>query len=348
LTDSPSLPAARRTILRSGAVIPAHPLALDASRRLDERRQRALTRYYLAAGVGGLAVGVHTTQFRIRDAGLLEPVLGAAVDAIDDKECLIKVAGVVGPTRQAVAEAELAASLGYDLALISMGGLDDWSEDDMLDRAAQVGRVLPLFGFYLQPAVGGRELSYAFWRRWAEMPNLEAIKIAPFDRYRTSTVVRAICDSDRRDEIALYTGNDDAIVTDLLTPYRFRVGDRLVEKRIVGGLLGHWSFWTSRAVALLASIQAAEPDSYLELLALGSQTTDANGAVFDAEHAFLGCIPGINEVLHRQGLLSGSWCLDPDETLSVGQAEEITRVCRDYPHLGDDAFVRQHLDRWLA
>lgn len=329
--------------LRRGAAIPAHPLALTRRRTLDERRQRALTRYYLAAGAGGLAVGVHTTQFALREAGLYRPVLElAAEEARRRAPGAIRVAGVVGPTPQAVAEASTARELGYHAGLLSLSALRDAPEERLLEHARAVAEVLPLFGFYLQPSVGGRVLPYSFWRRFAEIPNVVAVKIAPFDRYRTIDVVRAVADAGRAGEIALYTGNDDSIVADLLT--EFRVGG--ARQRIVGGLLGHWAVWTRRAVELLEEIHAA-PGPTSELLARGAEITDANAAFFDAAHGFRGCIAGLHEVLRRQGLLEGIECLDPHEGLSPGQAEEIDRVYRAYPHLHDDEFVARHRDEWL-
>jgi hypothetical protein len=339
--------------LLDGTVIPAHPLALSAERRLDERRQRALTRYYLAAGAGGVAVGVHTTQFAIRDVGLLRPVLRLAAEvARESDRTLALVAGVVGPTDQALHEAELARELGYHLALLSPGGLAGWSEAQLLERARRVAEVLPVFGFYLQPAVGGRVLSYAFWREFAEIEGVVAIKVAPFDRYRTLDVVRAVCASSRRDEIAIYTGNDDSIVADLLTPYDLVVDGRRVRKWVVGGLLGQWAVWTRAAVDLLERArrvrEAPDGRELQALLALGVRLTDANAAVFDAAHGFAGVIAGVHEVLRRQGLLEGTWCLDPDEGLSEGQRDEIDRVRRAYPELTDDDFVAERLGGWLA
>jgi dihydrodipicolinate synthase/N-acetylneuraminate lyase len=328
-----------RDRLRAGVVIPAHPLALTQARKLDERRQRALTRYYLAAGAGGIAVGVHTTQFQIHDprCGLLAPVLELASEELRGSDA-VKVAGIVGQTPQAVREAEFAARLGYDLGLLSLGAMADASLPELLAHARAVAEAIPLFGFYLQPAVGGRLLPYEFWREFAEIPQVAAIKIAPFNRYQTIDVLRAVADSGRADEISLYTGNDDSIVVDLLTPF--------LSLPIVGGLLGQWAVWTRPAVQMLERIHAqSQPDS--SWLTLGAELTDANAAIFDAANGFRGCIPGIHEILRRQGLLAGRWCLDPDEDLSPGQCEEIDRVCRAYPHLNDDAFVRQHLDEWL-
>jgi hypothetical protein len=344
-----------RDWVRAGQVIPAHPLALTAERRLDERRQRALTRYYLDAGAGGIAVGVHTTQFAIRrpEHGLYRPVLELAAETaracpVRDDRPIVLVAGVIGDTRQAVAEAEVAASLGYDVALLSLGALPTASDDALVAHCRAVAEVLPLFGFYLQPAVGGRVLGYQFWRAFAELDRAWAIKIAPFNRYQTIDVVRAVADA--RSDVALYTGNDDAIVADLVTPFPASVDGQPSTSRIVGGLLGQWAVWTRRAVELHERVRALgdEPTVGAALLREGSALTEANGEIFDARHAFAGCIPGIHEVLRRQGLLRGTWCLDPDETLSPGQAEEIDRVSRAYPELGDDAFVAEHLDRWLA
>lgn len=332
-----------RLLLQRGLAIPAHPLALDAHRRLDERRQRALSRYYLAAGAGGLAVGVHTTQFAIRDpaVGLLRPVLELAAEEMNRAgRPLVRIAGICGPTAQAVAEAAAARRLGYDAGLLSLAALREVGEDGLIAHCAAVAETLPVIGFYLQPAVGGRPLGYSFWRRFADLGNVVAIKIAPFDRYKTLDVVRAVLDAGR-DDIALYTGNDDNIVPDLLTPYRF--GGR--ERRMVGGLLGHWAVWTKPAVELLARCRT-EPAGP-GLLRLHGEVTDCNAAFFDAAHGFAGCIAGLHEVLRRQGLLEGAWCLDPRETLSPGQAAEIDRVYRAYPHLNDDAFVAAHLEAWL-
>lgn len=347
------LDPAHARLLREGTVIPAHPLALTAARRLDERRQRALTRYYVAAGAGGVAVGVHTTQFAIRDVGLFEPVLRLAAetaDAVRAGRPFLKVAGICGATEPALGEVGLAADLGYDLGLLSLRGLDDWSEERLIEHAREVAQVLPVIGFYLQPAVGGRRLSYDFWRAFADVPGVVAIKIAPFDRYATLDVVRAVCASERRDEIALYTGNDDAILTDLLTPFRVQVGDRVVEKRIVGGLLGQWAVWTRAAVDLLEEIRAVREHSEIpaELLTRAARWTDANAAVFDAANRFHGVIAGVHEVLRLQGLLAGTWCLDPAEGLSPGQAEEIARVREEHADLTDDAFVAEHRDAWLS
>lgn len=343
---------------RRGTVIPAMPLALDAERRFDERRQRALVRYYIDSGAGGLAVGVHTTQFAIRDPGigLLEPVLALASEAIDVHcakmgRAFVKIAGVCGRTQQAVAEAYLARRLGYHLVLLSLGAFRaDEPVEVLLEHCRAVAQVMPLVGFYLQPAVGGRPLAYQFWRAFAALDGVVGIKIAPFNRYRTLDVIRGVVDSGRSSAIALYTGNDDNIVGDLVTRYLFPTADGLESVRIAGGLLGQWAVWTRRAVALLAEIQYVRDSSTsvpAELLTLGAQLTDANAAIFDAAHGFAGCIAGIHEVLRRQRLLAGLWCLDPDETLSPGQLNEIERVYRSYPDLNDDAFVQAHLDDWL-
>lgn len=339
-----------RAHLLAGQVIPAHPLALTARRRLDERHQRALTRYYLEAGAGGIAVGVHTTQFAIREHGLLEPVLALAAETARESQLarprpFVKVAGAIGRTPQAVREAETAARLGYDAVLLSLAGWKDETDDAMLAHCRTVSEALPLFGFYLQPAAGGRVLGYPFWRRFAEIPNAVAVKIAPFNRYRTLDVVRAVTDAGRED-LALYTGNDDSIVVDLLS--RFRFGN--AERRIVGGLLGQWAVGTRRAVELLHAIRRFAPEQPVDpaCLRLATALTDLNSALFDPGHRFAGCIPGIHEVLHRQQLLAGPWCLDPAAGLSPGQRDEIDRVLRQYPDLGDDTFIATHRERWLG
>ena len=408
-----------RAGLGAGLVIPACPLALNARRKLDERRQRALFRYYIAAGAGGLAVGVHTTQFAIRGpkVGLFEPVLELAAAELRSsrrKEAhsakseirnpnpeirqrvstkppaertepadartefpscegsgvgssaalpssaaratpftaatIIGIAGICGNTKQATAEAALARELGYHAGLLSLGALQDASNDELLAHCRTVAESIPLVGFYLQPAAGGRVLPFAFWRRFAEIETVVAIKIAPFNRYQTLDVIRAIAEAGRED-IALYTGNDDNIVIDLITPFRFNVGGKIVERRIVGGLLGHWAVWTQKAVELHAEcrhiVMTGRPVPH-ELLQRAVEVTDANAAFFDPTHNYAGCIPGIHEVLRRQGLLEGIWCLDPNETLSPGQREEIDRVYRAYPHLSDDEFVARHRDEWLS
>ncbi len=345
-----------KSLLQDGTVIPAHPLALTEKRQMDERRQRALTRYYMAAGTGGVAVGVHTTQFEIRDPGvdMFEPVLRLAAEEVARANLgrpFIKVAGICGPTEQALQEAELAAELEYDLGLVSNGGLNDWSETQLLKRTEKIANIIPVFGFYLQPAVGGRRLSYEFWQEFAEIPGVCAVKTAPFNRYQTLDVVRAVCYSSRRDEIAVYTGNDDNIVADLLTTYRFNVDGQTVEKPIVGGLLGHWAVWTRKAVELfevIKSVRSAVKPLSPELLSQGMSITDANAAFFDPVHDFKGSIAGIHEVLRRQGILAGRWCLNPAEELSSGQLEEIDRVYASYPFLNDDDFVKEHLTEWFA
>jgi dihydrodipicolinate synthase/N-acetylneuraminate lyase len=339
-----------RERLAAGAVIPAHPLALNARRKLDERRQRALTRYYLDAGAGGLAVGVHTTQFAIREAGLYRPVLELAIHAARaTTHKPVMVAGIVGRTPQALTEAEVAVALGYDVGLLSLGAWRDNSEDALIDHCVRIAEAIPLFGFYLQPAVGGRVLSYRFWRAFAEIPNVWAIKIAPFNRYQTLDVIRAVVEAGRSD-IALYTGNDDNIVADLMTPFPVSVGGQTVVRWFDGGLLGQWAVWTRAAVRTLERVKSLRenPSSAPDLLRLGAALTDANAAIFDPAHGFAGCIPGIHEVLRRQGLLAGLWTLDPDEALSPGQDEEITRVLRTHPELSDDDFVAANLDAWLS
>lgn len=342
--------------LQRGIVIPACPLALTAQRKLDDRRQRALIRYYLDAGVGGLAVGVHTSQFAIRDAshGLFRPVLRLVADEINRAERLIRapivrIAGVCGTTDQALAEAAFIRECDYHAALLSLGALMISTTDELLAHCRAVAEVIPIIGFYLQPAAGGRLLPYSFWRQLAEIDNVVAIKIAPFNRYQTLDVLRAVAESGRGD-LALYTGNDDHIVLDLISPFRFQVGSRQVERRIVGGLLGQWAVWTRKAVELLAECQRLSTSRSpvpVEMLNLANEITDANGVIFDVANNFAGCIPGIHEILRRQGLLDGVWCLDPDEKLSPGQGEAIDRIYRAYPHLNDDAFVRANLDRWL-
>src|SRR5262245_1463669 len=351
-SEGDRLSAVRRALL-DGLVIPAHPLALTEARRLDERRQIALTRYYCDAGARGIAVGVHTTQFAIRDRGvdLLRPVLDLAIRTARDwcaAGGVIAIAGVCGRTPQAVAEAELAASLGYDAVLVSLAALRDESNDAVLEHCRRVSAVMPVMGFYLQKAVGGRTLNRAFWREFLEIERVVAVKVAPFDRYATLDVAMAVAESGRRD-VALYTGNDDAIVADLLTQFPGSV-------RFAGGLLGQWAVWTSKAVELLQrclTITRCEAPrerhgEALRLLTLGAELTDANAALFDPSHQFTGCIAGVHEILRRQGLLAGRWCLHPDEDLSPGQMEEIDRVLAAYPHLTDDAFVRENLDRWLG
>jgi hypothetical protein len=356
MTAGPSMDA--QVALLKGIVIPAHPLALDGNRKLDERRQRALTRYYCEAGAGGVAVGVHTTQFGIREpgVGLLRPVLELAIETVRECEVslgkrLVRIAGICGKTAQALREATLARDLGYDAGLISLGALREASDEELIKHCQAVSEVLPLFGFYLQPAVGGRPLAYRFWRQFLEIENVVAVKVAPFNRYQTLDVARALAESGRQSEVALYTGNDDNIVGDLMTEFRFRLPSGTALLRFAGGLLGHWAVWTRRAVELLESIERAHAGAGqdpMELLCRSAEITDSNAALFDAANNFRGCIPGLHEVLRRQGFLEGRWCLDPREELSPGQLEEIDRVCQAYPHLSDTSFVAQHLARWLT
>lgn len=344
-------------ILREGTVIPAMPLALTGDRKLDGRHQRALIRYYLAAGAGGLAVAVHTTQFAIRDpaVGLFGPILRLAAEEIGryEKEhgrTVVKISGVCGPTKQAVAEAALAKELGYDAVLLSPGGLSGWSEAELLERTRAVARVMPVIGFYLQQAVGGRRFTYEYWEKLCAVDGVVAVKGASFNRYQTLDLVRAAALSPRAKEIVLYTGNDDNLLVDLLTPYRFEAGGSVYETRFYGGLLGHWAVWTSKAVELFERVRRVRgrEDVPAELLTLAAQITDANAAVFDVANNFRGCIAGVHEILRRQGLMRGIWCLDEQETLSPGQKEEIDRVYGMYPALNDDAFVAAHLDEWLT
>jgi hypothetical protein len=338
--------------LREGGVFPAHPLALNARREFDPLRQRALTRYYIDAGVSGLAVGVHTTQFAIREAGLYEPVLRTAAETAANwtERPLFLIAGLVGRTAQALREADVARGLGYHAGLLSLAAMQDASEDELIAHCAAVAAAIPVVGFYLQPAVGGIVLPASFWRRFAAIDNVIAIKIAPFNRYRTLDVVRGVVEAGAEERITLLTGNDDHIVADLLTPFRFHRHDEVVTVWITGGLLGHWCVWTRRVVELVARIRRNRAEGALdpELLALDAAVTDCNGAFFDAANDFRGCIAGVHEVLRRQGLLEGTWCLDPNEGLSPGQAAEIDRVYAAYPELNDDAFVAANLERWLA
>ncbi len=345
-----------QNLLRDGIAIPACPLALTAERRFDERRQRALIRYYANAGAGGVAVAVHTTQFEIRQPqyDLLRPVLELTAEELANQEQtldrpIVRVGGILGQTEQAIKEAELLHDLKYHVGLLSLAGHAERSLDELIDHCRRVAEVIPVVGFYLQPAVGGCELPYAFWRRFAEIENVVAIKMAPFNRYQTLEVVRAVADSGR-DDIALYTGNDDNIVCDLLTEFVFRTVQGEKRIPIVGGLLGHWACWTQKAVALLDQCKQIRQSGSIpmEMMTRAAQVTDANAALFDAANGFHGCIPGIHEVLRRQGLLEGTWCLDPRETLSPGQAEQLDRVHQSYPDMNDDAFVAEHLDEWLA
>ena len=345
--------SALRKRFHAGLVVPAHPLALTRERKFDERRQRALTRYYLASGAGGVAVGVHTTQFRIHDdgIGLYRPVLELAAETVAEFERshesqIVKIAGVVGNTDQAVREALYAVEIGYDAALVSLASFAEAPDAELVEHCRILSEIIPVVGFYLQPAIGGRVLSHGFWRQWMEIENVVAVKVAPFNRYQTLDVVRALLESGREKEIALYTGNDDNIVGDLLGDYSY--AGRSVH--FSGGLLGQWAVWTKRAVELLERIKEVHHVNRpipRELLRTGHAVTDCNAAIFDAKNSFAGCIPGIHEVLRRQGLLEGTWTLDPGETLSPGQREEIDRVYRAYPQLNDDVFVREHLEEWL-
>jgi len=342
------------TKLREGQVIPAHPLALTDKRQFDPRRQQALTRYYHAAGAGGIAVGVHTTQFEIREHGLLKPVLELASKSIVDCDAAsgrstVRIAGICGSTKQAVTEASIAREAGYHAGLLALGAMARADDEMLLEHCRTVARAIPLFGFYLQPSVGGRRLSFGFWRLFAEIPNVLAIKIAPFNRYQTLDVVRAVAEAGRAGSIALYTGNDDSIVTDLLTEYAIRTGDGEVRLRIVGGLLGHWACWTQKAVQLLAERRAYWVTGHVPaaLLTRAAEVTDCNSAFFDAANGFAGCISGIHEILRRAGLMANTLCLNPNQQLSPGQLQDIDRVCRAYPHLNDNEFVEANLDTWL-
>jgi hypothetical protein len=345
--------------LWGGCVIPAHPLALTAANKLDERHQKALTRYYLAAGAGGLAVGVHTTQFAIHDAkvGLYQPVLELAISTAEEAvttrkiEPPILIAGLVGNTAQAVREAQLAADLGYHLGLLSLAKLRGKSVDDLIEHARQVAEVIPVMGFYLQSTISGMTLPREFWSRLVEIPNVRGIKIAPFNRYQTLDVLEAVAHSGRADSIALYTGNDDNILVDLLTRFTFRTRLGDVPLHVVGGLLGQWACWTRRAVEHLMAIKdirRTQGPIPMDLLTLAAQMTLANKAIFDADNAFAGCIPGISHVLKRQGLMRHIGVLDPAERLSPGQVQRIDQIIRLYPHLTDDEFVQANLDAWLT
>lgn len=340
--------------LLEGTVIPAHPLALTEDRQLDEASQRALTRYYIEAGAGGIAVGVHTTQFEIRDPqfNLYEKILSLAMEEMKSAgvpNSFIKIGGISGPLQQAVSEATFLKDLGYDLGLLSMGGLQEATEEELLNRTRKVAEVIPVIGFYLQPAVGGRILTFDFWKELAEIPNVHAIKAAPFNRYQTFDVIRAVCHSSRNEEIAIYTGNDDNIINDLLTTYRIDIAGKKVEKQIVGGLLGHWSVWTKTTVDIFHKVKESMKHNVVphELLTLGQEITDANAAFFDPNNHFKGSIAGINEVLTRQGILKGNWCLLDKEKLSPNQSDEIDRVYAAYPHLNDDEFVKSNLEKWF-
>ena len=342
--------------IQSGIVIPAIPLTLTEDRKFDEKRQRTLVRYYLAAGAGGVAVAVHTTQFEIRlpQYNMFETVTKITAEEIDRFEAktgktVVKVAGVCGPLEQAVKEATYLKSIGFDAALLSPSGLQALTEDEMIARTEAVAAILPVIGFYLQPAAGGRLFSVDYWKRVADVKNVVAIKCAPFNRYQTFDLVRGVCMSDRRDEIALYTGNDDNIVLDLLTEFAVDVDGTTYKKRFMGGLLGHWSVWTNATVKLFEKIKAVRYDATVsaEMLTLAAQVTDMNAVLFDAKNGFAGCIPGVHEVLRRQGIYTNILCLNPDEVLSPGQAEELDRVIAAYPHLVDNSFVKENLASWL-
>ena len=346
------IPKETLSVFRRGGVIPAQPLALNSERKLDPRRQRALSRYYLDAGSAGIAVGVHTTQFAIRDVGLYEPVLRLAAEEAESwvERTPFMVAGVVGKTDQALSEAKIAKSLGYHAVLLGLAALNDASVDELVTHCQKVADVMPVVGFYLQHAVGGRNLPYAFWKQFAEIENVVGIKLAPFNRYKTLDVVRGVADAGAKDRITLYTGNDDHIVGDLLTPFPVQIDGQPDTINIVGGLLGHWSVWTRKAVELVEEISAlcGQEKIPMKWWTRDAAVTDSNGAFFDAANDYQGVIAGLHEVLRRQGLLEGIWCLDPDENLGPGQLAEIDRVYRSYPELNDDAFVRENLDRWLA
>lgn len=350
------MPSDVESLLKKGTVIPALPLALKSNRKLDERRQRALIRYYLDSGAGGIAVGVHTTQFAIRnpEIDIYDPLLRIASEEMDSfsrrsKKNVIKIAGVIGKTNQAVKEAELALKNGYNAALLSLAAFKDDPNTTIIAHCRRIAEIIPLVGFYLQPAVGGRRLDTGFWRKFAGIENVVAIKIAPFNRYQTLDVVRGVVESGRADDIALYTGNDDNILVDLLTGYEIKLNEKVIRKRIVGGLLGHWAVWTRSAVTLLEDVKKGVFDKDVrKALILANQITDCNAAFFDTENNFKGCITGLHEVLRRQGLFRGIWTLDPDEKLSPGQLKEIDRVYSAYPHLNDDDFIAENLDKWLG
>ncbi|HZK95282.1 MAG TPA: dihydrodipicolinate synthase family protein [Prolixibacteraceae bacterium] len=341
--------------LRCGIVIPALPLALNRNRKMDERRQRALIRYYLDAGAGGLAVAVHTTQFEIRkpEIGLFRPILELAKEehnlfVATNSKPIVMISGVIGQTHQAIKEAQQAAELGFDAVLLSLAALHEASNDTLLLHCREIANIIPVIGFYLQSAVGGRKLDVDFWREFSRIDNVVAIKIAPFNRYQTLDVIRGVIESGRADEVILYTGNDDNILIDLLTEFKMSDGKKIVSKRISGGLLGHWAVWTKKAIELVDLVHCSEEENDTRLLlTLATQITDCNSAFFDVANNFAGCITGIHEVLRRQGLLEGTWTLNENETLSPGQKEEIDRVYKAYPNLNDDAFVAENLDHWL-
>ncbi|MEG1753029.1 MAG: dihydrodipicolinate synthase family protein [Christensenella sp.] len=344
-------------ILHSGTVIPANPLSLDENRQFDEHGQRLLTKYYLEAGAGGIAAAVHTTQFEIRlpQYNLFEKVLRVTAAEISNYEkshnkTIVRIAGVCGNVEQAISEAAIAKQCGYDAVLLSPGGLNDLSEKEMINRTKAVAEIMPVIGFYLQTAVGGRVFTFNYWQQICEIDNVVAIKCASFNRYTTADVARAATLSSRADKIALYTGNDDNIVIDLITKYRFEIGGKTYETRFAGGLLGHWSVWTHSAVLMFEYLKAQAEKGVIseDVLTLAAQITDVNGVFFDVANNFKGCIAGLHEVLRRQGLMRGIWCLNPDEAMSKGQAEEIDRVYKMYPQLNDDAFIKENICRWVA
>ena len=341
--------ANKRRLLYEGAFIPAHPLALFENRTLDEASQRRLTRYYIESGVDGLAIGVHTTQFELHDdLTLYQRVLQLAMEEANyTSKPLLMIAGITGPTEQAVTEAKIASELGYDAVLLSNYPLSTWTEEQLIERAKAIGDILPIVGFYLQPAVGGRVLSRSYWKQLAEIPSLVAIKFAPFDRYLTLDAIHAVMESDRWEDIAFYTGNDDQIIFDLLSSYSWEYEGEQREKHMVGGLLGHWSVWTSESVHMFHRLKKVRASGHIpqDIIQLAHETTDANAAFFDSRNGFKGSIAGIHKVLYRQGLLRGTWCLADHEVLSPGQSEEIDAVYDRYSHLADDQFVREFLEK---
>ena len=338
--------------LREGSVIPASPLALTADRQFNPQRQKSLVRYYIDAGAGGIAIGVHTTQFEIREKGIYTRVLETVADEINSwaktekEKYIIKIAGLLGKTNQARSEADVARNLGYHAGLLNLATYKDANEDEIIEHCEAIADIMPLIGFYLQPAVGGIVLSSNFWQQFSMIENVIAIKVAPFNRYQTLDVLRGIALAKAENRISVYTGNDDNIVIDLITPYEIRRDNSTVTLRTVGGLLGHWAIWVKGAVEILTKCKEGILDE--SLLALHGNVTDCNAAIFDVANNFKGCISGVHEVLRRQGLFEGIWCLNPNETLSPGQMAEIDRVYRDYPELNDDAFVMKNLDRWLS
>jgi hypothetical protein len=338
--------------LRDGVVIPAHPLALDDEGAVDLRAQRALTRYYLAAGVHGVAVGVHTTQFELHeDRGLLTEVWRLAATTADESgRAPVLVAGLTGDTADAVVEGQIAVEAGYEVALLCPWGMADVTEAAMVERARAVGEVLPTIGFYLQESVGGRRLGRDYWRRLFDLESVVAVKTAPFDRYRTNDVVQALLEHDRWDEVAVLTGNDDNIVHDLITPYRRQVCGQEREVRATGGLLGQWAVGARAAVDVVARVAQAMASGAVptSILRSAAEFVDVNAAVFDVDHDFAGCVAGVNEVLRQQGLVPTVRCLGKRDILSPGQAEQIAQVRERYPNVLDEEFVATHRDDWLA